>query len=244
MTTETFFANFLANPKITTFRLRNFMRTSRTRFDADNKSGEWEEAIRQIDSVLPDLNRELGEVDETGNTGKGLTQTTNAVLAAFSQAMSEEEPFVKRALKGERPEAYLAFYPAGLSEYNRIAKEDALTLLERVEKAAAKYAAQLGQALSDKLGGFARQYRDARDRQTGNTGSLAQNRGERTAARKAAEPVMLSIMHDIGRRYPGNVAVADQFFNLNELYPPVRGDKGAAHAEDPGISSTEAAGDE
>lgn len=222
MTVETFFNNFFKDPKITDFRMRNFMRTTRARFVADNADGKWTATIAAIDAVLGPLDKELGEVDESGNVGKGKTATTDSVLALFSHAMSEEAPFIKRALKNA-PGAYEEFYPHGKSEYNRISKEDAPTLLKRVNTAAVKYATELGKTLSDELAGFEKQYNDARDAQTGNTGALVQNRVERSAARKASEPAMLSIMHDVGRRYPGNVETARQFFDLALLYPPVKG---------------------
>jgi hypothetical protein len=223
MTADTFFSNFFDNPKITDFRFRNFMRDTRSRFLAANADNSRQPAIDLIDTVLPDLDRELGEVEATGNLGMGKTMNTDSVLLHFSHAMSEEAPFIQRALKNEEPGAYLEFYPNGLSEYNRITKEDAPMLLKRVNLAAVKYAIQLGKTLSDELAAFEQQYHDAREAQTGNTGALAQNRGERSAARKAAEPVMLGIMHDTGRQHPGDVAAGERFYDLSLLYAPVHG---------------------
>lgn len=223
MTADTFFKNFLASSDITGTRLGNFAGIAVSRFTAYDETGKtdkWKAAIDLLNTVLPDFLQELGELDQARNIGLGHTDQTDAVLEAFGKRMREEEPFIARALGGKGTPAYLEFYPHGKSEYHHVTKTEAPLLLLRVYNAAAKYAAGLGKTLSEDLRAYKPAYEDKRGTQTGNQGTISQNRAERSDKRKALELVLLQVMHQVGEAYPGDVDTCGQFFDFRALYPP------------------------
>jgi len=216
------FENFFEDPKITTTRLANFAGDTLNRLTSANGGGSYTSLINQLNDPLETLNNELGQVDTGVTVQKGATLTNNQVLEQFKQTMSNEEPFIARALGGNNTAAYLQFYPQGLAEYHRATKTNMTTLTNRVNVAADNFATELGSTLSATLMAFEEDWQDSRNSQQQRIGNVDSNRSERTAARTDVELALVYCVHSIAALFPGNEEQCGSFFDFSMLLPQTR----------------------
>ena len=218
MTAETIFDNFFDSIHITSTRLRNFGDDTINRLSADSANMGWGPLVNTLRLAVDALGQELGDVDTAVNIRLGDTDTVDGFLKSFGAYMSDNEPFIARAVGGKGSPAYLEFYPEGLSEYTRANKTTGPVLLARVKTAAAKYGAQLGAPMDAELAAFEPAYMDLRGNQQGAKGSVDDNRSERTEARKNLETALLRAIYQVADKYPGNVAQCKSYFDFRRLY--------------------------
>lgn len=150
---------------------------------------------------------------------KGATKSATTVLEDFKSAMSEEEPFIARALGGRESEAYLQIFPNKLSEYSDADKEDMNTLTDRVFTAANTYASALGTTLTNKLTGFKDSWESAHNKQEARSSKVEADRGDRSERRIELETTLMKALGFITYTYPGNEAKCKQYFDFSLLYP-------------------------
>lgn len=215
---EKLFNNFFDDKNITPTRLTAFGNDCLNRLTSANGDGDYTTLINLLTDPLTDLNSELGDVDVALAVQKGTTLTNNQVMEQFGKTMSIEEPFIARAVGGKGTALYLQFYPKGISEYTSAIKTTMPTLTNRVNVAANANAAALGPALTATLTSFEEAWKESRDTQQQQKGTLGNNRVDRSDARGSAEIALLTVVHSIAAKFPGNVVQCNSFFNFNLLF--------------------------
>jgi hypothetical protein len=212
------FGNFLNAETITTARFLNFSQDALNKLINANGGGSYTALITSLTPQVAALAAELGGVDTGINLQKGATLTNDQVLANFAKTMSDEEPFIARALGGSGTPAYLEFYPHRLTEYTKAAKTDMHTLTQRVNAAATNHAAELGPALTATLQAFENDWAKSRNVQQQQKGWVNDNRSSRSAALTALQSGMLTAVHTIAALYPGDVQQCSALFNFTLLF--------------------------
>lgn len=215
---EKLFENFLDDIRITSSRLLNFANDNLNKLTVANGGGDYTALINTLTPLIAAFGEEVGSVDTSLTMQKGATLTLDQVLQNFKQTMSDEEPFIARALGGSNMPAYLQFYPQGKGEYGRATKTNMPVLTNRVNTAASNNAAALGPALTALLQTFESDWQNNRNDQQQQKGAVNENRTDRSDAREALELALLTTVHTIGAMYPGNVQQCLSFFDFNMLF--------------------------
>ncbi len=219
---ERIFKNYFDDIKIISIRLTNFSNNLLNQLIAANNGGAYTALINRLTPALAAFQAELGEVNVSLNILKGATLTNGQVIRRFKTTVSEEEPFIARALGGKNTPAYLEFYPQGISEYLKATKNIMPVLTSRIKVAATAHAAALGPALAATLQAYEASWTDSRNTQQQQMGSVNDNRTGRSNARTELEAALLFILHAIAGMFPGNVAQCGAFFNFHLLFAPTR----------------------
>ncbi len=170
--------------------------------------------------AIDDLRSEISAVDTGVNVQKESTGLETEVMKKFKEAMSEEEPFISRALGGRTDgTGYFELYPHKISEYTAAPKEDITTLTDRVSVAAEKHKVKLGPELTLKLKGFATQWADASGTQTTQIAAVDISRAVRSTARQTVEMWCMKALGMITYTFPGDDATAKSLCDFSLLYP-------------------------
>jgi hypothetical protein len=221
---EKLFENFLADRKITSPRLANFGTDCLTRLTTANTTGEYTPLIATLTPLVATFNQELGDLDTTKAQQKGRTQTLQQQMAAFKKTMSAKRGVIADAL-GADSEAYLEFYPQGMSEYSNATIAQMPVLVKRINTAATAHAAALSPALVATLQGFENTWFATRTEQVRVKHMVSDNRSERSAARTSLETALLVTLFTIAAKFPGNAQECLTFFDFGLLEGKGRGKK-------------------
>lgn len=219
---EKLFGNFFKNHdghNIINRRFYDFSRDSYNKLTAANGAGDYTALIALIEPLIVTFGTEIGDVDVAITIRLGKTLTTDQVLAAFGLTMKEKEGVIANALGGFNTPAYLEFYPSGFGEYRKALKSQMPNLTLRVKTAATTHNVALGAPLTALLQGYQALWQTARDAQEVQKGVVDDNRTERTQARIALELGMLTVVHTIAAKFPGDVDACNNFFAFNMLFP-------------------------
>lgn len=212
------FGNLFDDVHITPSRFLVFARNTLSALTVANTAAQFTALIALITPLINAVAAELGDVDTSLNVQKGSTQTNDQVLNSFAQTMSDEEPFIARAVGGKGSPAYLEFYPGGISEYSKATKTTMETLTHRVNVAATAHAAALGATLTATLQAFENSWLTSRNTQEQQKHTVGGNRNERSTALTAAQLGMLTTIHTVAALYPADVEKCSSFFNFNLLF--------------------------
>jgi hypothetical protein len=112
----------------------------------------------------------------------------------------------------------LEFYPHGLNEYGEVTKQQMPIVTNRLYKAADLHEAVLGNELADLLKSFEALWTNARDSQTDKKTEEGVDRTERSKSRIELELALTKAVHFIGDKFPGDVEMSKNFFELHLLY--------------------------
>ena len=216
------FGNIFDDKNITTTRLYNFGINADNKITAANTSKQYDAVLAALADPLLQLGIELGEVDTALAIQKGATLTNNQVLTTFKKTMSEQEPFILRAVGGKGTPAALEFFPHGLTEYSEATKTTMPMLTMRLNKAATKYATQLGTDLAPLLQAFENSWKTSRDTQQQQIGSVDGNRSDRDEVRIKAELALLFAIHTVSALNPGNITAGKALFDFPLLFAQTR----------------------
>jgi hypothetical protein len=216
------FGNIFDDKNIINTRLLNFARNAKANLVKQNTATEYDAQITLLTNTIEALEDDLGGIDTGLTVQKGKTRTNNQVLAAFKKTMSDEEPFIARALGGSGTAAYLEFYPNGITEYGNATKTNMPTLTSRINKAATKYTTQLGALLSATLQGYAALWEASREDQELQKGGVKDGRAERSTTRYDLEIALVKTIHHIAERFAGDVDKCKSFFSFHLLFPNKR----------------------
>lgn len=218
MADTTFFRNKFDNVNIINKRMITYMDDQVALLTADNTDGKWDDFIPMLHSAISGLQSTINNVDTRENVQSGATHTAANVIAQFKVAMSEEYPFVERALGGNGAEAMLEFYPHGRTEYSNALVGQMNKLTKRVYEAAVKYETQLGSTIADKLKPFWQKWVNARNTQVADMSLVEKQRIDRVSARLAANIVCHKTAHRVAEVYAENEKKAQTLCPFHLLY--------------------------
>jgi hypothetical protein len=215
---EKLLGNFFKDEAIINDRMYNFSLDSLNKLTAANGGGDYDDLIALITPLIDDLGIEIGDVDIAANILKGKTMTADQVMTGFGTTMKDKEGVIADALGGRTTPAYLQFYPNGFGEYTRASKLQMPSLTVRVKTAATANSAALGAPLTALLQAFKGAWETARNAQEQQKGVLDDNRTERSESRVALELGMLTTVHTVAAKFPGDVDACNNFFTFNLLF--------------------------
>ena len=212
------FGNFFDDRLIINSRFYNFSLQTLNSLTANNGGGDYTVLINLITPLITAFGTEIGDVDVALSIQKGKTLTAQQVMTSFGQTLKEKEGVIANAVGGFGSAIYLEFYPNGFGEYTGAAVTDMPLLTVRVRTAATTHTALIGVVLTTLLGAFKQQWIDARNAQEQQFAKVDDNRTERTQARVALELGLLTTVHTIGAKVPGDVDECDNFFDFPLLF--------------------------
>ncbi len=218
-TAENLFKNFFKSSLIIAARLYAFAQNTLNNLIIANGSGVYNDIIKELTDANTLLGTDLGLVDTNEAVKRGATLTNDQVLKKFSTIMSEEKPFIARALGGEEDPRFIEFYPNGLEDYTNPTKTDMPVLTNRINTAAIKYEKELGISLFDKLVVLESQWTQSRDVQEKKKGSVADAKKVRDLHITDVQLVLTKTVHVVAAQAPGDVAHGAAIFDFSLLYP-------------------------
>jgi hypothetical protein len=211
------FENFFDDPKIINARLAVFGTDCLSKLSKDNDGGRFDDLISSLTPPLNAMQQELGDIASALGIQKGVTVTVKDTIKNFKAKMLEYEGVIAHSLGGRNSPAFIEFYPQSTREYSEASQTNLPTLLKRVKQAATTHAATIGSTIATELQGFDAAFAAAKDVQSKKKGDVKENRSDRTTARKQVEIALCTIIHDIGKRFPGDVQRCMSFFDFGLL---------------------------
>lgn len=214
---EKIFGNFFSEKSISNPRLANFANDALNRLIATNTDGNNTSLINLLNPALNRLQAELGDVDVAKGVQKGKTLSLNRFINDFKEAMGRFEGVIAYAFGGTETPGYLEFYPNGKSEYSLATKGQMQVLVSRLRQAATKHAAKLDPVIAGQLTEFEGTWKRLRDEQVQQKGNVSDNRTSRQEARTNLELVLLTLVHTVALRHPGNTEACTSYFDFSLL---------------------------
>lgn len=219
MLPEKMFVNIFADPDITNFRLSAFTTGTLSRIARLDTGGRYTALKDAITRAAKAFQDGISGIDQSLNQRKGKTGIVDAVAGSFKHAMSELQGAIAHAVGGFDSEAYVAFYPHGVSEYWLASKTAIPTLLDRVFLAAEVHGDRLGDDLKGRLQGFKAAWSEARGHQSQAKGAVSGRRAQRGSARYNLEISLLMLVHTIACDFAGDEAAGRAWFDFSLLEP-------------------------
>lgn len=214
------FSNLFRDTHITPSRLYSFGTTVLNYLISANDKGQFDALIDLLTDAMASLKTELANIDENLTGQKQGTKSVGEFIVSFYTFMSDNEPFIARQLGGRDTAAYASFFPYGKTEYSS-AKRSAMPMLtERVQRAAAKYQADLDPAIYDALTGFAPFFNKIYTSQQRQISTVKQDRTDRSTAFVEAQLALTTTVFTVAAQYPGDVAKCSAFFPFSMLFAP------------------------
>jgi hypothetical protein len=218
VSTDKIFGNFFDDRQIINSRFYNFCLDTLSKLTAANGGGDYTDLIDLITPLIEQFGTDIGDTDVALTIQKGKTQTNDQVMQTFGFTMKEKEGVIAAAVGGFDSAAYLEFYPQRFGEYTQCAKTQMPLLTNRVFAAATAHSVELGAPLTTLLTGFKAQWAGSRDAQMQQFGNVDDTRTERIDSRVALELGMLTVVHTIAAKFPGDVEACDNFFQFSLLF--------------------------
>ncbi|RYY95619.1 MAG: hypothetical protein EOO11_15415 [Chitinophagaceae bacterium] len=164
----------------------------------------------------------LDEVDRTDTEKVGLVSESDVFLDDFKAFMRTAAPGILWVAKSKKAPLYTDFFPKGVREYSRAAKESASVLMARVRAMAVKHGALLPPDMAAGLQAFEGGWERVYDKQEAGKGAVDRHRVDRSESRLALELETLTVLHTVAARNPGNEAACAAIFDLSLLRAPRR----------------------
>ena len=156
------------------------------------------------------ITRESGK----GADKKGETLTSQLIMDEIKKFVRRKEGVLADALDDRSPE-YLAFFPQGLSEYNKAGKDKINILLERFINAATKQSDKLGPDLISQATLLLERYNKARDLQLKGKGSVSGVSRESEEKRKALSLQLFLNLLDLLRLHATEPHTVKMYYDLS-----------------------------
>ena len=212
------FGNLFTSKETTPNRLLLGAKDHLARITKANTNNQFDAEIAILTPLIAVLEDEVSNVDTTLNLQSGQTDEVDVVTYNFHSTLSTLSGVIANSVGGADTIAYKEFFPVGLTEYDRAARKTMVMLTTRINKAATKYATQLGPTVAAKLQGFKAAYIAARDSQSTSIANLALTRTDKTSAVKDVQLAITQSVHLVGNLFPGEVIKCSSFFNFNLFY--------------------------
>ena len=188
------------------------------RLTNNNTTHQYDSIIAILTPLIAALKLEVGNEDTAINIRKAKTDTVDELTLVFSHTLSEMEGVIAHSCGGKTSESFKEFYPNGLTEYSKPNRDDIERFLGRITKATTKYSSLLDPADATVLLALETNYNAARSSQSKSKSDVANSKSEIINNRYNLEIGMSQSIHEIGRKYPGNVLPCIPLFNFGLLY--------------------------
>jgi len=205
------FCNFFVDENITPLRLHNFAEDVIACLERANATGEYTSLINVLMFAVDEFYNGLYNAGSV-KYDKAEIGSPHEITHTFRDCMAEMQYYIADAAGSFKSSVYKSFYPNGLGEYTTTTKTQAYFLMKRVSVLAQAQRRLLGYQLSEKLCSFEKQWQMAMR-------TLLTNKAiYHIPERRALECALLSVIHAIAQKFPGNLFVCMSFFNFSLLY--------------------------
>ena len=211
------FENPFSKPTITSTRLGNFVTDTLAEFAQADTDGTYKIPLKALQAAATPFLQELTGIDQNLTKQLGKTMTVAITTKGFKKQMSELEGVIARAVGGFDSEAFLEFYPHGVTEYTKATKKTIPTLLSRITAAATSYKKQLGADITAQLLSFETTWSPANKEQSQVKNAVKTSRTDTSAARHTVELALLTLIFTVAANNPGDVAACMKYFNFGLL---------------------------
>ncbi|MCW3073429.1 MAG: hypothetical protein JWP69_498 [Flaviaesturariibacter sp.] len=182
------------------------------------KTGEPYTALTAgLKPALTALGDEIGETDMSVLAEKSTLIGADAFLADFRQTMKGARLPIEYAFGGRASAGYQSFFPKGLQEYTKATKGTVELLTNRLGELADLYSTKLDAALAGRFREFKSAWKTAEASISTTGQAAAENRGQRSEARRRVEVELFRILCRIGAEFPDNPQACMQFFDFSLL---------------------------
>lgn len=205
------FCNFFSDERITPMRLNNFAEDVLASLERANVNGEYISLINLLMFAVDEFYNGLYSAIAPNNN-KAEIPSPHEIAHAFRDCMAEMQYYIADAVGSFKSPAYKSFYPKGLSEYTTTTKIQAYFLMKRVSTLAETQKHWLGYQLSERLSSFEKQWQKVIH------SFLINKTTYRIPERRNLELTLLTVIHAIAQKFPGNLFVCMSFFNFSLLY--------------------------
>jgi phage host-nuclease inhibitor protein Gam len=167
-----FIENPFANSRLNDAEFGMFAKSHVQFLTAANTNDQYTALIARLQPHYQAFELWLEKYDSNITNRKGKTKTIDSIMAAFKVFVKKEVYKEVHYKFSDNPEIFNAFFPSGLTEYNKIIKKSASVLFDRIDKACSKYKADLPQGLDTKAANFNIEYETALQNQLSGKGSV------------------------------------------------------------------------
>ena len=217
---EKLFGNPFDEPSIPTTLLIEFTKDMIERLTTANTNHQYDDMIAQAQTDLDVLEADVEKKDVSVTVRLGKTQTVDEVTAEFGQTMSDLYGVIAHSLGGSKKPEMLEFYPDGLTEYNKINRDNMAVITNRIFTAAGNHSAALGTDITAQLQAFKASFLAARKVQVSAKSDVTSSKPVISAERTKLELTNTMIVRKIASLYPGDVATCSSLFDFSLLYNP------------------------
>ena len=217
-TTNRYFGNIFDNVHISPGRLSNFATVTLYKLIRANTNNIFDNIIALLTPLIIQMDEELSNVDATNTHQKWKTFNLNQITFLFHHTLSKLEGVIARALGGDDTEAYVEFFPRGLTEYDNANRIDTSILVNRIYKAADKYSDMLDTDVKNELQAFKTSWEKAYKAQGSAKAKLSFTRVAKYSARTTLELTLMQAIFTVGLQYAGDEDKCGSFFDFNLLY--------------------------
>ena len=123
--------NIFRSKRITKKRLRVFGLSVINALIAKNTEGQYDTLIAALQAIFADLNQYVVGQDTHLAQQKGRTSFLDGIVTLFEQKIHRDYMVISSKFYKDKPE-YLEFFPEGLTEFNKISREDFELLISRI----------------------------------------------------------------------------------------------------------------
>ena len=212
------FGNLFNTPLITPDRLLLGAKDHLVRITKGNTTHQFDAEIAILTPLIEVLEADVSNVDTTQNLQSGQTDEVDILTYNFHRTLSTLDGVIANSLGGKGTTAYKEFYPHGMTEYDQANRTTMVMLTTRVNKAATKYATQLGIVVTPKLQAFQAAYVTARGSQSTSIADLSSGKTDKKDSVIDVEVGLTQSLHKVGNLFPADVVKCSGFFNFNLFF--------------------------
>ena len=215
---EKLMSDFFDDAHITPQRLYNFGKYTLTQLNLFNTGGIYDTLIAELDNALKDLLADITGVDQGTGVQKNTTLSNDKAMALFISTMGEKKGAIADRVGGFDTDAFREFYPFKKSDYSVATKTTMDKLVQRVNKAATKYAAQLDTTLTALLQGFQEQWEKSRNIQETQIGVVEDSRIDTSPSRTAVSGKIKKTIGLLWTINENDDAQTAKYFDFSKLH--------------------------
>ena len=161
---ENLFKNLFDNKDISDNKLKAFTQDHIQRLTVNNSDHGFDAILTETKAAYDDYFGSINQKDSSVAARISSTLTFDNILTEFKELIRRHEGLI-RSKYGKQSAAYIGFFPAGITEYNKANKRNGETLIIRFANAVSEHQTDLGADLLNSITTLKNSYKTARNSQ-------------------------------------------------------------------------------
>ena len=218
---DNLFTDLFEVKDLTNNRLSRFASDHLACLNSNNPAGIFNAIIDSTQTALYNFRASQSKKLSSLGNRKAYTQTKRQARNAFTVFIRQQEGSV-RGKFGKDSEAYIQFFPKGLTVYDRATNRGYDLLVKNIVARATQYQADLGVAFKDQAAALAGAYLTAEEEQLETKGQVSHTRSQVTQLRAALTQQLTFNALFIAANFLLQKNKARLYFNTSLLFAPHR----------------------